>query len=138
MKSLAERLKWARSQKNLSQTALAKIAGVSQSTIGNLESGDRLSARKIAVIASALNVDALWLAEGKGASPEAPHRGDDAAYAQAVQPAAHPDNFVDADEFVKLMILFRQSTASGRRQIMGAAESADKAISAGGDLAAEN
>lgn len=66
MKNLAERLTWAREQKGLTQAALAKLVGVSQSTIGNLESGLRQSARKIANIALALDVDALWLAEGRG------------------------------------------------------------------------
>jgi phage repressor protein C with HTH and peptisase S24 domain len=66
MRTLAERLAWAREQKGLTQDALAKLAGVSQGTIGNLESGLRQSARRIVNIASALNVDAVWLAEGRG------------------------------------------------------------------------
>ncbi|MDB5774694.1 MAG: phage repressor like transcriptional regulator, family [Herbaspirillum sp.] len=65
METLANRLRWARKKKRLSQEELGKLAGVSQSTIGNLEAGTRASARKIASIAAALNVDALWLAEGK-------------------------------------------------------------------------
>lgn len=66
MKTLGERLIWARMRIGLSQHALAKHAGVSQSTIGNLEAGSRLTARKITAIASALNVDSGWLAEGVG------------------------------------------------------------------------
>jgi phage repressor protein C with HTH and peptisase S24 domain len=66
MRTLAERLIWARDRKGLTQAALAKLSGVSQGTIGNLESGLRQSARKIANIADAMGVDALWLAEGKG------------------------------------------------------------------------
>lgn len=66
MKNLAERLSWARAQKSLSQASLAKLSGVNQSTIGNLESGIRMSARRIANIAEALGVNALWLAEGVG------------------------------------------------------------------------
>lgn len=41
-------------------------AGVSQSTIGNLEAGTRNSARRLPQIADTLGVSALWLAEGKG------------------------------------------------------------------------
>lgn len=67
MRTLAERLAWARNRKQLSQHQLAKLAGVSQSTIGNLEAGIRNSARKITSIALALEVDAAWLAEGVGA-----------------------------------------------------------------------
>jgi len=66
MKTLAERLSWARNQKQMSQSELAKLAGVSQSTIGNLEAGIRSSARKITSIAMILDVDAAWLAEGVG------------------------------------------------------------------------
>lgn len=68
MKTLAERLVWAREQKGLTQDGLAKLSGVSQSTIGNLESGLRQTARKIVNIATVLGVDPLWLAEGKGKS----------------------------------------------------------------------
>jgi phage repressor protein C with HTH and peptisase S24 domain len=66
MRTLAERLTWAREQKGLSQAALATRSGVSQSTIGNLESGIRQTARKIIDIAIALDVDPMWLANGQG------------------------------------------------------------------------
>ena len=65
-KTLAERLKWARNRRNWSQEQLADAAGVRQSTIGNLESGQSQTARKITAIASALEVSAVWLAEGTG------------------------------------------------------------------------
>lgn len=66
MKNLAERLAWAREQRGLSQEALAKLAGVSQSTIGNIEAGIRQTARKIIEIAAAAGVDPTWLATGQG------------------------------------------------------------------------
>lgn len=66
MRTLAERLTWAREQKKLTQEGLAKLSGVSQGTIGNLESGFRQSARKIVDIALALDVDPIWLANGSG------------------------------------------------------------------------
>lgn len=66
LRTLADRLKWARAKRKLSQTHLAKAAGVSQGTIGNLESGERKSARKLASIAAALQVNPLWLETGKG------------------------------------------------------------------------
>ncbi|MBB5443269.1 MULTISPECIES: helix-turn-helix domain-containing protein [unclassified Paraburkholderia] len=69
LKTLAERLAWARKRKKYSQQKLADLAGVSQAAIGNLESGIRFASLKMPVIASLLDVDALWLAEGKGTPP---------------------------------------------------------------------
>lgn len=66
MYTLAERLKWARMNAGISQEELGRKAGVSQSTIGNLEAGTRSSARRLPQIAEVLGVDALWLAEGRG------------------------------------------------------------------------
>lgn len=66
MYTLADRLKWARARAGLSQEELGAKAGVSQSTIGNLEAGTRNSARRLPQIADTLGVSALWLAEGKG------------------------------------------------------------------------
>lgn len=85
MKTLKERLIWARTQKELSQQQLADKAGVAQSTIGSLEAGTRLTARKITAIANALEVNGRWLAEGMGSHdlratqaaepmPKMPHR----------------------------------------------------------------
>lgn len=66
METLAKRLTWAREQKGLTQASLAKLSGVTQSTIGNLESGIRSSARRIIDIAAALDVSPAWLANGQG------------------------------------------------------------------------
>ena len=72
MKTLAERLIWARQQKSLrenidfTQADLALKAGVSQGAIGHLESGRTSTSRSITSIARALDVDPAWLADGKG------------------------------------------------------------------------
>lgn len=66
METLAERLEWARNEIGLSQQQLADKSKVAQSTIGGLETGARLSARRITTIASVLGVNSLWLAEGRG------------------------------------------------------------------------
>lgn len=68
MRTLAERLIWAREQKQLTQEGLAKLVGVSQGTIGNLEAGIRKTTRSILEIAKALDVDAMWLQNGTGSA----------------------------------------------------------------------
>ena len=73
MKDLASRLIWARERRQLSQTALAKLAKVSQSNIGNLESGTRQSSRKVVELAQVLGVSADWLATGRGDPEDGPH-----------------------------------------------------------------
>jgi transcriptional regulator with XRE-family HTH domain len=65
VKTLAERIVWARERKGLTQEALANKAGVSQGTIGNLESGARKAPRSLLAIAAVLGVEPQWLASGK-------------------------------------------------------------------------
>lgn len=66
MDTLKDRLRTAREEMGASQGALAQLSGCSQSLIGNLEAGSQYSSTKIPLIARALGVEALWLAEGKG------------------------------------------------------------------------
>ena len=66
MTTLAERLTSERERKNLTQEQLAKRAGCGQSTIGNLESGNQKTTKHLPSIATAIGVEALWLAEGRG------------------------------------------------------------------------
>lgn len=63
--TIAERLKQAREALGLSQEQLAKLASVSQGTIGNIESGLRKRPRDLLAIAAAVNVSPHWLATGK-------------------------------------------------------------------------
>lgn len=89
MDTLGKRLTWARERKGLTQGGLAKLSGVSQSTIGNLEAGLRQTARKIVDIAAAADVDPLWLANGQG-SPE--------PRAALAPPPANDDGFISSNE----------------------------------------
>ena len=76
MRTLAERLAWARQEKGWSQPELARVAGVkNQSTVGMLESGARKSSSYIPALANALGVSALWLADGKGSPTPADATG---------------------------------------------------------------
>jgi transcriptional regulator with XRE-family HTH domain len=77
VKTLAERLKWLREHRNLSQPQLARLAKVSTSTIGNAEASIRKSLRDIARVAEALDTTPLWLTEGRDPAPDvAPQKRD--------------------------------------------------------------
>lgn len=62
--SLATRLKQARAAAGLSQMELAKKAGISQATIGNLEAGIRGATVHLVEIALVLGVAPNWLKTG--------------------------------------------------------------------------
>lgn len=66
MNTLASRLKYARELRGLKQDALAKLARVSQGTIGNIEAGIRGGQNSRADIAAALGVRYWWLRDGDG------------------------------------------------------------------------
>lgn len=72
VKTFAERLMWARERRVWTQAQLAKEAGMSQSAIGNYESGVRDSSRKVVKLAQTLGVRAEWLANGHGDPLPAP------------------------------------------------------------------
>jgi len=107
MKTLAERLAWARAKKEVSQERLATLAGVSQSTIGNLEAGIRSSARKLPQIANALGVSALWLAEGVGEVSQRNATPKDVA-----------TSLLTPEEVTELISLYARTGKEGRRQVL--------------------
>jgi transcriptional regulator with XRE-family HTH domain len=109
MKNLAERLIQARTHREMSQQELANRAGVSQGTIGNLEAGLRLTSRSISLIAKALDVEVLWLAEGVG-----PMNRDQI------------ENSDGVDDLACLVMLYCQSTDAGRQRIITYAQQTEK------------
>ena len=64
MKTLAERLQYARQKKGLTQDQLARIAGTTQQNIQNIEAGIVARPRKIGAIAKAVEQSAAWLQFG--------------------------------------------------------------------------
>jgi len=70
--TFAQRLLFARRMRGLSQAALARASGVSQSAIASYENGSRKSTQKIFRLAQALQVDPVWLSMGTGAMEPAP------------------------------------------------------------------
>lgn len=61
-----ERLKYARKLARMTQGVLAKRAGMSQSSVSELENGQYPTSSFTAQLADALNVSAVWLAENRG------------------------------------------------------------------------
>lgn len=112
MDTLAKRLQWARDQKKWTQEVLANEAGVSQGTIGNLEAGIRDTARKIASIARALEVDVSWLADGKGPMPP-----DKDSPVEAKPPRSTRMVLAYEDE-QDLFDLYRRTDDRGRDEVM--------------------
>lgn len=70
--TFGERLRAARKAAKLTQGALAKRVGMSQSNLSELENGEYPSSSFTAQLAEALGVRALWLADGRGPK----HSGD--------------------------------------------------------------
>lgn len=64
--TIGSRIKEARGALGWSQVQLAEEVGVSQSAIGNIESGLRQRPRELVSIAKALQVSAAWLETGTG------------------------------------------------------------------------
>jgi len=76
MRTLSERLAWAREQTGLSQRGLARAAGLqSERHIGFLESGERDNPelKTLQAIAAALGATVGWLADGNLPAPNARH-----------------------------------------------------------------
>lgn len=65
--TFAQRLLYARQLRGLSQSALARASGISQSAITSYENGTRKSTKKIFRLAQTLRVDPVWLGLGTGA-----------------------------------------------------------------------
>lgn len=70
MKSLADRIKAARTHADLTQKELAQKVGVSQPVISQLEKGENLQSVHLLKIAGVCGVRAEWLDTGKGSMTE--------------------------------------------------------------------
>lgn len=66
LSSLSQRLRVAMAEQGLTQSALADKAGISQTAVQKLTSGNARSTTRIFELAEALNVSPQWLAHGQG------------------------------------------------------------------------
>lgn len=82
VKTLAQRVLTLRTERGWTQGQLAAASGVSQGSIGNIESGARLDPRATTLtgIAHALGVDAHWLSTGDGSKNPHMPTGNTAAF----------------------------------------------------------
>lgn len=93
MDTIAKRLKASRLEKEWSQEVLAKKSGVSQGTIGNIESGARRAHGSLPRIAEALGIRHNWLRDGDGEQHDFPalitsnHTAQEPAAKYEVQPS---------------------------------------------------
>nr|WP_317629792.1 LexA family transcriptional regulator [Pseudomonas entomophila] len=82
-----DRVKAARKHARLTQVELAKLVGIDQASISDLERGRSSRSSYNASIAKACGVSALWLENGKGEMLEARHEQSNVA------PVAQPEQF---------------------------------------------
>jgi transcriptional regulator with XRE-family HTH domain len=80
LKSLGQRVAWARERLGLSQSDLTRKAGMTQSAIGNIEAGIRTRPRQLLELAQALNVSQGWLLTGTETTPLRAMQQSPAAY----------------------------------------------------------
>lgn len=74
--TFASRLQYARRLRHLSQAALARKCGLSQSAISSYENGVRKDPSKILILAEVLEVNAYWLRAGQGPMLPVPTLGE--------------------------------------------------------------
>jgi SOS-response transcriptional repressor LexA len=64
--TFGERIKEARLAKGFSQAELARLVGMSQATVAQMELGRNNSSGKVALLAAVLDVGPVWLTSGRG------------------------------------------------------------------------
>lgn len=123
MDDLASRLLKARTKKGLTQTQLAKLVGVRQSTIGNLESRQRKTSRNLAAIAEVLDVSPLYLETGKMQDQRA---------SAPVQSADDDDDLIRVNAAERRLVrLYREASDIAREKILMEAEASEKRLFTG-------
>lgn len=121
---LGARLREVRKDKNLTQAQLAAKAGVTQGTIGNIESGIRGYGESLVDIAAALGVPPDDLRSGDYPNAESK------SLKLVKQDTPQSGGVAQMDRLIELAILFEQSSEDGREFIMASARSAEKATGA--------
>lgn len=66
VKTFADRLRYVREKRRMTQAELARACGISQGAIANYEAQTRSTPRAIFTLANVLKVNAQWLYDGSG------------------------------------------------------------------------
>jgi len=111
MKTLAQRLKETRLEEGLSQKALGLRAGVSQTTIANIEGGRNKGSTELVAIATALGVRPEWL-ENEAGPKKSGEATDDA------KPADTPQGDVPAG-LKKVIAAYRDGGPAKQGALLG-------------------
>lgn len=74
VKTFGDRVRERRTELKLSQKALAKASGISQSTVAQIEGGRNKGTTEIISLARALSVHPEWLQNGRGSKSETNHK----------------------------------------------------------------
>lgn len=115
--SIGKRVREARKSAGLTQKELATKAGMTQSSLSELETGESAGTTNVATLARHLGVNAYWLETGKG---EPRGNGGSLTQLQQIERAAPKLQFV-SDEEASLLDFFRGTDAEGREMILSAA-----------------
>lgn len=114
MKTFAERVKAQRKQAGLNQQQLAKISGLSQTTISDIERARNEGSRDVVRLAHALKVSAEWLITGLGKKDIEVHG---ATESELLAVSVLPDNKQIRRTNMQLLIEKEQSKAAFARKV---------------------
>lgn len=64
--TFGDRVREARTRRGLSQAELARLAGIAQPTLAQMETGRNEGSKKVALLAAVLGVNPVWLTTGRG------------------------------------------------------------------------
>jgi transcriptional regulator with XRE-family HTH domain len=104
--TIGQRLKQVRKERGLTQVELAARVGMKQSTLSDLELGKSAGTTNLAVVASVLGVNALWLETGRG-----PMTAEDVGKVLANKASG------EGDALVRLLTVYHRADSHGKGAI---------------------
>jgi len=125
-----------------SHQALADLLKVSWQTVQlwEKEGGTAPNRSRLPLVAKALNVSAEWLLSGNGNMHDSNSLGgiNDPIHSEPLDVRGNREDFIDPDELMNLINLYRNSTRDGRSHIVEVAGLVEKVSVAGMGKAAKD